>query len=233
MFSAFLFDLDGTLLNSKKPFIIAHNRVLAKYGLSPLPSDEAAAINILRQPVGAIFSALLGPERSADDSFIEAFVEDLKEAYGEVYMRTTSLCPNAGETISQLKRSGNKIGIVTSRVSFADYIMPSLNSLGLGHLMDIVVTSKDVVSTKPSPEPYLLGAEKLEKSPDECVVVGDSPEDIVAGKAAGMFTIAYTNGFYSLEELSKNNADVIIDDLAKLLQLNAPPFIDKFKKYRN
>lgn len=230
MFSAFLFDLDGTILDSKKPFIISHNRVLAKYGLSPLPSDVTAAINILRQPVGAIFDAILGPELSHDDAFVEAFIDDLKEAYGEVYLRTTLLCPNAGETIARLKQAGNKIGIVTSRVSFADYIMPSLNSLGVGGLIDVVVTSKDVASTKPSPDPYLLGAEKLGKTPQNCVVVGDSPEDIVAGKAADMFTIAYTNGFYSLEELSKNNADVVIDDLAKLLQLNAPPFIDRYKK---
>ncbi|MDD5207541.1 MAG: HAD family hydrolase [Desulfobacterales bacterium] len=227
MFSAFLFDLDGTILNSKKPFIIAYNRALAKHGLPPLPSNEDSAIRILRNPVELIFPELFGADRCGDVTFIEAFVEDLKEAYGEVYIGNTSLCPNACKAMVHLKDSGNKIGIVTSRLSFVDYILPSLNSLGVGKLVDVIVSSKDVTYTKPSPDPYLLGAKKLGKSPSECVVVGDSPEDILAGKAAGMFTVAYTNGFYTLDELAKNDADVIIDDLAKLLPLKALSSMEK------
>ncbi len=227
MFSAFLFDLDGTILNSKKPFIIAYNRALAKHGLPPLPSNEDSAIRILRNPVESIFPELLGAERCKDDAFVESFVDDLKESYGEVYLEDTKLNPNVRETLVYLKESGNKVGVVTSRLSFADYIIPSLNSLGIGELVDVVVTSKDVLYSKPSPDPYFLGAEKLEKTPNECVVVGDSPEDVVAGKAAGMFTVAYTRGFYTLEELTKNSADVIIDDFSKLTQLRSLRFVEK------
>jgi len=60
-------------------------------------------------------------------------------------------------------------------------------------------------------------------------VVGDSPEDVVAGKAAGMFTVAYTRGFFTLQELTKNSADVIIDDFAKLTQLRSLT-VENFKK---
>jgi len=165
MFSAFLFDLDGTILNSRKPFIIAYNRTLAKHGLPPLPSNEDSAIGILRNPVESIFPELLGAKRCKDDAFVESFVDDLKESYGEVYLENTTLNPNVSETLVYLKESGNKVGVVTSRLSFADYIIPSLNSLGVGELVDVVVTSKDVLYSKPSPDPYLLGAEKLEKLP--------------------------------------------------------------------
>jgi phosphoglycolate phosphatase len=65
--------------------------------------------------------------------------------------------------------------------------------------------------------------EKLKMGVKECVAVGDSPEDIKAGKAAGMLTVAYTGGFYSLEELSRHNADLVIDDLSKLIQLARVP----------
>jgi HAD superfamily hydrolase (TIGR01509 family) len=223
MFSAFLMDLDGTILDSRKPFIISYNRTLVKYNMPPLPSDETKAIQILRRPVEEIFPRLLG-EKSKDSEFMELFIDDLKESYGEVYMTDTKLCPSAIETLKKLKAGNHKVGIVTSRLSFADYIIPALNSLGLKGLIDLVVTSRDVVSTKPSPEPYLLAAEKLKKGINECVVVGDSPDDIMAGKAAGMLTVAYTGGFYSLDELSKYNADLIIDDLGKLLQLARAPF---------
>ena len=223
MFSAFLIDLDGTILDSRKPFIISYNRTLVKYGLPPLPSDEIKAIQILRRPVEEIFPQLLG-NKSNDPEFLETFLEDLKEAYGEVCMTDTKLCPYVLETIRQLKESKQKVGIVTSRLSFADYIVPTLNNFGLGGLIDLIVTSRDVSATKPSPEPYLLAAQKLKKEINDCVVVGDSPEDILGGKAARMLTVAYTGGFYSLDELSKYNADLVIDDLGKLVQLGQAPF---------
>jgi len=224
VFSAFLIDLDGTILDSRKPFIITYNKVLVKNGLTPLPSDESKALRILRRPVEEIFPQLLGEERYKDAAFMESFVEELKEAYGEVCLSHTRLCPSAKETIHQLKALNQKIGVVSSRLSFADYILPVLKSFGMGDMIDLIVTSSDVAVTKPSPEPYLLAAERLKKNIRECVAVGNSPEDIIAGKAAGMFTIAYTKGFYSLEELSKHNADVMIDDLSKLTQLAKAPF---------
>lgn len=219
MLSTFLFDLDGTLLDSRKPFIIAYNRALAKNALPPLPAEESSAIRILRQPADKIIMELVDEKRALDPRFVEAFTEDLREAYGEVYAAHTSLSPFAKEVIVALKSNSQKVGIVTSRFSFADYIVPLLNNVGVGKHIDIIVTSRDVVSTKPSPEPFLLAAEKLGKGVDECVVIGDSPEDILAGKAAGMLTIAYTGGFYGIEELSKYDFDLMIDDLRKLLAL--------------
>lgn len=219
MLSTFLFDLDGTLLDSKKPFIIAYNRALAKNALPPLPAEESSAIRILRQPADKILMDLIDEKKALDPRFVEAFTEDLREAYGEVYAAHTSLSPFAKDVIVALKSNSQKIGIVTSRFSFADYIVPALNQMGVGKHIDIIVTSHDVVSTKPSPEPFLLAAEKLGKGPEECVVIGDSPEDILAGKAAGMLTIAYTGGFYGIEELSRYDSDFMIDDLRKLLAL--------------
>jgi len=116
-----------------------------------------------------------------------------------------------------------KIGAVSSRLAFADDILPALKSSGMGDVIDLIVTSKDISVTKPSPEPFLLAAEKLKRDVKECVAVGGSLEDIKAGKTACMLTVAYTGGFYSLEELSRHNADLVIDDLSKLIQLARAP----------
>jgi HAD superfamily hydrolase (TIGR01509 family) len=219
MFLAFLIDLDGTIIDSRKPFIIAYNRVLVKHNLPPLPSDEGKALHILRRPVEEIFPSLMGEEKYGDAAFVESFVEDLKEAYGELYLSNVKLCPHSKETIRRLRLLNRKIGVVSSRLAFADYIIPLLKDCGIGDMIDLVVTSKDVMASKPSPEPFLLAAKKLKSEVKECVVVGDSPEDITAGKAAGMMTVAYTGGFYSLDELSKCDADMVIDDLTKLIDL--------------
>jgi HAD superfamily hydrolase (TIGR01509 family) len=219
MFSAFLMDLDGTIVDSRKPFIIAYNRVLVKHDLPPLPSDEDKAIHILRRPMEEIFPRLMGEGKYGDAAFVESFVEDLKEAYGELYLSNVKLCPHSRETIRRLRSLNLKIGVVSSRLAFADYIIPLLKNCGIGDMIDLVVTSKDVVASKPSPEPFLLAAKKLKSKVKECIVVGDSPEDLAAGKAAGMMTVAYTGGFYSLDELSKCDADMVIDDLTKLIHL--------------
>ncbi len=218
MISAFLVDLDGTILDSRKPFLIAHNRALAKNGLPPLPSDEGKAIKILRRPASEILPQILG-ERCRDPGFVESFTEDVKEAYVDVYLSHAKLCPSAKETIQRIKAFGRKVGIVSSRFSFADCIIPVLANFGLDTLVDLVVTSRDVTLSKPSPEPFLLAARKLNKPVPECVVVGDSPDDILAGKAAGMITVGYTGGFYSMEELSGYSPDLLIGDLTKLALL--------------
>jgi HAD superfamily hydrolase (TIGR01509 family) len=224
MLSAFLIDLDGTIIDSRKPFIITYNRVLVKHSLPPLPPDEGKALRILRMPMEEIFPQLMREEKYRDTAFIESFVEDLKETYGELYLSNVKLCPNSKETIRRLRSLNQKIAVVSSRMAFADYIIPLLKDCGMGDLIDLVVTSKDVAASKPSPEPFLLAAKKLNCEVKECVVVGDSPEDIIAGKAAGMMTVAYTEGFYSLDELSKCDADMVIDDLTKLIHLAQASF---------
>lgn len=219
MFSAFLIDLDGTIIDSRRSFIMAYNRALLKNCLPPLPPDDGEAMAILRRPVEEIFPALLGEEKCGDESFIESFTGDLREAYGDVFLSHTRLCPMVRETVRDLRGLGMKIGIVSSRVSFADYILPLVKSHGMGAMIDLIVTSRDVARTKPSPEPYILASSRLNVEAEKCVAVGDSPEDIMAGRAAGMLTVAYTGGFYTPEELSRQEPDLVIDDLRKLVQL--------------
>jgi phosphoglycolate phosphatase-like HAD superfamily hydrolase len=219
MFSAFLMDLDGTIFDSRRSFIVSYNQALAKNRLPALPEDELKAMAILRQRVEDILPAILGEDMSRDEQFTASFIKDLREAYGGIFVSLTRLSPMAKETVGDLRRLGMRIGIVSSRLSFADFIRPLIDEHGIGAMIDLIVTSRDVARTKPSPEPFFLAARRLNLEAQKCVAVGDSPDDIIAGKAAGMLTVAYTGGFFTQEELSRQQPDLTIDDLHQLVDL--------------
>jgi len=216
--SAFLLDFDGTLFDSKESFILAYNMALSKYSLPPLPRNESDAMQLLRKPADAILPAILGGQ-SSDPSLLKSFISDLKACYGSVYLEHTLPCPMAVETVRQLNALDLKVAVVSSRRSFTGFIRPLLAKHGVDSMVDPIITSLDVVKTKPSPEPFLLAACRLGIRPNGCVVVGDSPEDVLGGKAAGMLTVAYTGGFYSFEELSKYGADIITGNISDLVKL--------------
>lgn len=218
MISALLTDFDGTLFDSRESFILAYNMTLARHNLPMLPRDQTEAINILRKPAEVILRELLG-DQSEDPIFMNSFIADLKNCYGDIYLERTKPCPLAIETICRLRTLDLRMAIVSSRRSFADFIQPLLVKHGINGAMGSIITSVDVVATKPSPEPFLLAANRLGVLPGRCIAIGDSPEDVIAGKAAGMLTVAYAGGFYSFQELLRYHADVTTDNFGELVNL--------------
>ena len=85
----------------------------------------------------------------------------------------------------------------------------------------VLVTSSDIKRGKPDPEPYLKGAEVLQVSPEDCVVVEDAPAGIRSGKAAGARVLALRTTAQDAELLSAG-ADWIVDDLSKVPYLAGP-----------
>jgi beta-phosphoglucomutase-like phosphatase (HAD superfamily) len=97
------------------------------------------------------------------------------------------------EILDWIRSNGIKIGVVTDRRILIDYVKPTLEFLGLDRFIDVLVTLKESGEGTPSPEPFLFAPSKLCANPSDCVVIGDLPEDIMAGKSAGMTTVAYLN----------------------------------------
>jgi len=91
-----------------------------------------------------------------------------------------------------------------------------LNMWKLGDYFRCTVSPEQVAEFKPSPQPYLKAIEDFHLAPEECVVVGDEPVDMLGGKRAGTRTIGLPQGFYSREELVEAGADTIITSLNAL-----------------
>jgi pyrophosphatase PpaX len=115
----------------------------------------------------------------------------------------------------RLKDEGRRLGIVTAKrratVALAFDVLP------LGHLFETVVGGDETKRHKPDPEPLLLAAERMGVDPEDCAYVGDSPFDIRAAKAAGMFAVAVTwGGIHERAKLDAAEPDAIVDSAEDL-----------------
>jgi phosphoglycolate phosphatase-like HAD superfamily hydrolase len=96
--------------------------------------------------------------------------------------------------------------------------MESLRRNGLKDCIDIVITRNEVQRLKPAPDAIIECIKMLDLSPEDCIYIGDSVVDILAGKSAGTKTVGVLTGVSSYENLKKENPDIIIRDISELME---------------
>ena len=125
-------------------------------------------------------------------------------------------CAGMGEVLVRLRDEGRRLGVVTAKrratVELAFARVP------LGHLFEAIVGGDETERHKPDPQPLLLGAERLGADPAGTAYVGDSPFDVRAAKAAGMFAVAVTwGGIHDRSLLEAEDPDAVVDSAEELL----------------
>lgn len=100
-----------------------------------------------------------------------------------------------------------------------------LEQFDLGRFFRMVVTSQSCEFTKPFPQPVIYAAEAMELSPGDCVMIGDTTVDILAGRRAGAQTVGLLCGFGTEDELRKAGADLIVRDLEELYRELLPDLV--------
>jgi len=207
-----IFDLDGTLIDSLETYCMAFNRIVERYGLKPIDireiSDFLNQFISLEQLLEKLYPSL-GPDE------IQDFMLEMRKEFIALAKHHITLKPDAREVLISLKDKGMKIGVATGRMSRGDGKWRELKNLGINILVDTVVTAGE---TKPKPDPASLikCAEQLALSLDECIFVGDSTVDVIAGKNAGVKVIAIPSGVATREQLSEEKPDFFIDSLSNL-----------------
>jgi phosphoglycolate phosphatase len=136
--------------------------------------------------------------------------------FGEIHLQYSKLLPGVRKTLTELKRRGYLVGIVSRRTR--KVLGEEVDKFRLGRLVDILVGWDDVERQKPDPASIVLAAERLNVSVGSCVVVGDSTVDLRAGKSAGAFAVGVLTGLQSADELRKENPDAIIERISDLVQ---------------
>jgi pyrophosphatase PpaX len=116
--------------------------------------------------------------------------------------------------LERLANAGARIGVVSSKKT--DYIELSLNRLCLDSWIDVIVGADNTQRHKPDPEPLLHAARLLDAVPSRCVYVGDAVTDVVAGRAAGMATIAVTCGAATADDLAGAGPTAVVSNVAEL-----------------
>jgi pyrophosphatase PpaX len=208
-FPVVLFDLDGTVVDSGA-IILASMRHATREVLGSEHSDEE-----LMQAVG-------GPGLEAQlGAFDAERVDELVRVYrahNEPLHDTLEACEGMEDVLVRLHAEGRRLGVVTAKrratVELAFARVP------VAHLFETVVGGDETEKHKPDPEPLLLAAERMGVDPATAAYVGDSPFDMRAAKAAGMFAVAVTWGrIHDRERLEREEPDAIADAAEDLLGL--------------
>lgn len=211
---ALLFDLDGTLVDSRRDLATALDLTLADLGL-PLLGVEAVTRLVgdgTRRLVERGLAASR-PEAIFSETFLADALRAFKAHYAQVLLATTRPYPNVHAVLEHF--AGLPKAVVTNKpAGFSETI---LVGLGLRAYFITVIGGDTLPERKPHPAPVqaaLLACGIV--NPAEAVMIGDSPNDIRAGRAAGTLTCGVTYGFRLADELAE--ADVVIDDLAGLVE---------------
>jgi HAD superfamily hydrolase (TIGR01509 family) len=210
--SAFLFDLDGTLVDSVYQHVLAWREAMAGVGL------ELAVWTIHRRigmSGGLMANAILretGHAVTADEA--GRLLRLHANAYARLAGQVRPL-PGAKELLAYLTQARVPWAIATSgRIESA---RPTLESLGVGP--EVTVITRDLVQhAKPDPDLFLAAAERLGVSIADSVVVGDSVWDLLAARRARALGVGLLSGGYGKEELERAGAYRVYQDPADLLR---------------
>ena len=208
---AFLFDLDGTLVDSMWIWKSIDVEYLGRFGLE-LPGDLQSSIE------GMSFSetARYFKERFAIPDSLEEMKNDWNRMAWEKYLREVPLKPGVRDFLVYYRARGVKMAVATS--NSRELAEAVIAAHGLTDTFDTIVTGCDVAHGKPSPDIYQEAAARLGVTARECLVFEDIVAGIQAGKNAGM-EVAAVEDAYSLYQIEqkKELADMYIADYTVLL----------------
>jgi phosphoglycolate phosphatase len=205
---AVLWDLDGTLLDSKLSIRETMNTVLAERGFAVFTREELDAL--IGHPLRDILAT-----KASDPAAVEAMTHRYRAAYNESGWVTVRVAEGLTALLEQLRRDGVRTAVVTSKGQHETEVL--LGDLGIAHLFDAVVGDDDVRPLKPDPAPVrealrLLGG----LPPERAVMVGDTTFDVGAARRAGVACVGVLWGTHDRKTLLAAGAAAAVTDAAGL-----------------
>jgi pyrophosphatase PpaX len=204
-----LFDLDGTVVDSGA-IILASMRHATREVLGR-DFDDAALMQAVGGPGLEAQMAVFAPEQ------VEELVR-VYRAHNEPLHDGLEACLGMEDVLVRLQEEGRRLGVVTAkRRSTVDL---AFARVPVAHLFETIVGGDETERHKPDPEPLLLAAARMSADPRQTAYVGDSPFDIRAAKAAGMFAVGVTWGrIHERERLEREAPDALAETAGDLLAI--------------
>lgn len=211
----YIFDFDGTLGDSRGLIVRTMMDTFDKLGIPrPTTADCIATIGL---PLEECFevSAHIGKKDS----------ERCAETYRELFKLNNvpgAVTPFEGviETLNTLYRQGKTLAIASSRRH--ESLDGLVSDFGITEMFSRIIGADDVTNAKPDPEPVNIILSDLNFQPDETIVIGDAPYDIMMGRNAGTKTCGVTYGNGKREELEEAGADYMTDHFKDILAIVPP-----------
>jgi 2-phosphoglycolate phosphatase len=187
--AAVLFDLDGTLIDSAPDLGAAADKMRTDRGLESLP------LALYRPMAGAGARGMIAIAfgLTPDDARFADLKEEFFRNYESRMTENTSVFDGVAELVEQISQAGLKWGVVTNKS--ARFTVPLTKAMPLFNTAQTIISGDTTPHAKPHPAPLLEAARQLDLAPERCIYVGDDERDIVAGRAAGMPTVAAAYGY--------------------------------------
>ena len=205
MTKAVLFDLDGTFADTAPDLCLAINRMRVKRNLPEIPVSATRPVTSL----GARGLLGVGFGMKPDDDGYIAMRDEFLDYYNNELCVHTVLFPGMESLITALEKRTVRWGIVTNKAE--RFAKPLISQLGLDARCGCVIGGDTTARTKPHPEPLLEACRVIDIAPEYCIYVGDDERDIIAGRAAGMRTVAVGYGYLNGGRPETWGADFVVD----------------------
>jgi phosphoglycolate phosphatase len=212
-----IFDLDGTLIDSRLDLVHSVNAALRHIGRDPLPDDLIASYVGDGAPI--LIQRALGGE-AVDDAIVRQGLQYFLSYYREHKLDHTTVYEGIREALASVQQSSNgmprKMAVLSNKP-----VGPSraiVEALGMGAFFTQIYGGNSFATKKPDPEGARKLLEESGVNPEETAIVGDSHVDVETGQNAGLWTVGVNYGF-APHTLKENPPDVLVDTPHELAQV--------------
>lgn len=210
---AYIFDFDGTLVNSLPSIAYFANKALNKFGL-PSISDERYKMLVGNGAVSLTKRMLR--EVNAEPSMFDAVYHEYYDTYDQNFSYLTEPYDGIVDMLKELKKRGCKTAIVSNK--------PHITTAKIceelfGDLIDICRGQVEGCPIKPDPTAVFEVIEQLGVEKEDCVYCGDTITDMETGKNAGLYTVGVLWGFRDLDELKSGEPQIIVSHPDEILKI--------------
>lgn len=218
-----IFDFDGTLVNSLPDLTLSINQMLIKLGRNPV-EEKIVSSWIGNGAEDLVERALAHDEGRAkenvDPSYVKKALNLHIENYRQIPCKNTFAYPGVIDGLKELKKFGFRLALVTNKAT--EFIRPILDKLKFvdnsgNDLFDIILGGDALPKKKPDPLPLLHVCNKLNVKASNCVMVGDSKNDILASQNACMSNIGVAYGYNYGESIEDCMPDAIYQNFEEIV----------------
>ncbi len=210
-FDTFIFDLDGTILDTLPDLVVVTNEALREQRFPERTHDEVLSF-VGNGLVALMYQAV--PENTPKDRADQA-VACWKRFNLEYDNHLTAPYPHVPETLAELRRRDCKLGVLSNKF---DGGVHKIISQCLPGLFDVEHGECEEIPRKPNPAGLLRTIEELGSTPERTAYLGDSPNDILVAHRAGACGIGVSWGYHTAQEMRDAGSDIMLESFSDLLE---------------
>lgn len=215
MFDLYLFDLDGTLVDTRRDIATAVNHVLS------LHSRAAAELDTVISWVGDGLDDMMSRAfKTEEPEFVSQLVDEFRSFYADHCTDFSCLYDGCSETLASLQASGSHLSVLTNKPQ--ELSVEILRRLGIFQYFDRVVGPTDAELRKPNPSNLLSLMRDIGTTTEQTLMVGDSRNDMLVAHNAGVPSCGCTFGYVGRAALLELSPTYLIDTWPELLALAEP-----------